>query len=252
LKRALRVPDNEAATLSRNDKVRDMCKGQRCFVIGNGPSLNNQDLSLLADETTIVMNHFNKNPILKRWQPTFYCAADPEEYLRGFISRGMLKGIEAQEYFFNINTRQMLSELHILDPKRVYYLMITTGIAFLDWPVDDYPLDLTASLPAMPTTAHMAILVAIFLGCTPIYLIGLDHDYLAHRSVDRHFYPVPEGEMNLLDRTYKMVMKDCIYMWNGYEVLKTVAERRGQQIFNATKGGFLDVFPRVSYESLVK
>src|SRR6185295_12690269 len=38
--------------LKRNEIFRDRHKGKRCFVIGNGPSLKNQDLSLLADEIT--------------------------------------------------------------------------------------------------------------------------------------------------------------------------------------------------------
>ena len=44
--------------LPRNAAFRDCHKGQRCFVIGNGPSLKQQDLAPLAQEITLVTNNF--------------------------------------------------------------------------------------------------------------------------------------------------------------------------------------------------
>ena len=45
-------------------RYKDIHKGERCFIIGNGPSLNKMDLSLLKDEITFGMNRiyllFNK------------------------------------------------------------------------------------------------------------------------------------------------------------------------------------------------
>ena len=52
----------ERALLARNSVFRNRHKGQRCFVIGNGPSLKTQDLSLLAREITFVMSGFWKHP----------------------------------------------------------------------------------------------------------------------------------------------------------------------------------------------
>src|SRR5436190_17810789 len=54
--------------LSRRDLVRRLAPNvklankhrneRRCFVVGNGPSLNTQNLTLLANEFTIVANSF--------------------------------------------------------------------------------------------------------------------------------------------------------------------------------------------------
>jgi len=63
--------------LNRNSVFIDKYKGKRCFVIGNGPSLNKVDLSKLNGEIIIVMNFFYLNSVLEKWQPTFYCVADP-------------------------------------------------------------------------------------------------------------------------------------------------------------------------------
>jgi len=48
----------------------------RCFVIGNGPSLNQTDLSLLAGETTFAVNGFFLKSGELGWKPTFYVVED--------------------------------------------------------------------------------------------------------------------------------------------------------------------------------
>lgn len=38
--------------------MKDIYKRKRAFILGNGPSINQQDLTLLRDETTFVANWF--------------------------------------------------------------------------------------------------------------------------------------------------------------------------------------------------
>ena len=55
------------------EKYKDCHKGQRVFLIANGPSLADTNLNLLKDEVTIAMNRisliYDKNP---DWRPTYY------------------------------------------------------------------------------------------------------------------------------------------------------------------------------------
>src|SRR5690349_18838408 len=48
--------------LKRNEVFRNLHKGRRCFIIGNGPSIKDQDLSPLANEITLVTNSFHVHP----------------------------------------------------------------------------------------------------------------------------------------------------------------------------------------------
>ena len=50
----------------------------RCFILGNGPSLNEQDLSLLRNEHCFVTNRFVLHNNFEVVDPNFYCMADPE------------------------------------------------------------------------------------------------------------------------------------------------------------------------------
>ena len=54
------------------EAYKDKHKGQRCFIIGNGPSLSENDLDLIADDHAIAMNCI---PLLYGptvWRPSYY------------------------------------------------------------------------------------------------------------------------------------------------------------------------------------
>jgi hypothetical protein len=225
-----------------------MYSGRRCFVIGNGPSVNKQDLTALADEVTIAMNWFNKHPIIERWKPTFFCMAEPPgptlevEWLPLMLDR-----VEAQAYFFRLDVKEIFDNHRFIDPERVYYLK-TDGAPPYGWPASRQSVDLSRTIPGCPTTAHMAIIIALYLGCSPIYLIGLDHDWLAQPIVATHFY---DSDANLSMFSYKQLMEIMLRVWTTHEWIKDVASKQGVVIYNATDGGFLDVFERADYESVV-
>ena len=245
---SLRPSVHESTILSRNAKFRNMYAGRRCFVIGNGPSLNKQDLAPLGNEITIVMNAFNRHPIIKKWQPTFLCMADPPETLPPEELALELKNIAAQAHFFRIEHKEIFDKHRFIDPEKVYYLK-TNGLPRSDWPASRHGIDLTRTIPGCQSTAHMAIMIALFLGCSPIYLIGLDHDWLAQPIVATHFY---EGGPDFSRYSYKQMMEIMLNVWTIHEWIKDVASKQGVVIYNATDGGFLDVFERADYKSIIK
>ena len=61
----------EKTILAENIKFKAIHKGQRAFVIVNGPSLKYQDLSFLKNEITFTASSFWKHPIVNEWQPTY-------------------------------------------------------------------------------------------------------------------------------------------------------------------------------------
>jgi hypothetical protein len=47
-------------------------------------------------------------------------------------------------------------------------------------------------------------------------------------------------------------MESMLELWREYRHVREFALARGCRIYNATRGGFLDVFPRVTYEKLLE
>lgn len=243
--------------IGRNLALRGRHRNQRCFVIANGPSLAGHDISLLKDEITLAMNSFWRNPAVSLCQPTYYCFADwiffleephNDEFFRDLNSRITRSLFLVPEWIRGRNLRRRW-----LPDDRTYYL-----------PIDDRitgrihtPIDLAWPRPQpIINTALVPIIAALYMECDPIYLIGFDHDWLSHRGKMTHFHsgaslgnhPAVQQRMHLSDWPYRDLLDSALGLWEDYAKLRRMAETRGTRILNATRGGFLDVFKRISYE----
>lgn len=246
------------ALIRPNLELRNRYRGRRCFVIGNGPSLARQDLAPLGDEVTIVMNAFHRHPIVKTgWRPTVHCMADPATAYDQEVGLEFLRestSVSAEIHLFPTGVRNVIEEHGLLPGERVRYVDFSRDISV--YSPRRLP-SLTEPLPYMSNTAHLSIAVAMYLGCSPIYLLGLDHDWLAHRGIDRHFYAHQGAEAqkgglwDLRRFSYLQMMEFTIAVYRDYMWLKQIAEHNGIEIYNATGGGFLDVFDLANYAELV-
>ena len=58
------------------EEFRDRYSGERCFIIGNGPSINQQDLSLMKDDFAIGVNGIFLAADVMGFAPSFYVVED--------------------------------------------------------------------------------------------------------------------------------------------------------------------------------
>lgn len=241
------------ALLNRNEKFRNCHKGERCFVIGNGPSLKQQDLAPLANEITFVANYFHLHPIISEsWQPKYYCLSDPAyfdgrepvESIRDIVAK-----VPSAPFFVPTYARDFLTTTKALPEERTYYAGMCGG---LEDDFDDVP-DFTTVIPAVQTVVQLSIMAAMFMGCTRIYLMGLDHDWLTQCGVTNNFYSkdAVKYQPPASDWNYKSLMMAMTTIWRVYEMHQRIAAKHGIKIVNVTHGGFLDVFERAGYEDLI-
>ena len=122
------------------------------------------------------------------------------------------------------------------------------------------PCDLAAPLPHLQGVLLLSLLAALYTGCRPIYILGADHDWLASPSVRfAHFYPgvsiEDHARCEVIERgnadDYLTTAECLVRLYRGYARIRDVAAGRGVPIYNATAGGFLDVFPRVAFADVV-
>lgn len=253
----------QRALVARNVRFRDLHLGRHAFVIANGPSLGSQDISLLRNEITFVVNAFFKHEIVKEWQPTYYCLADPDLF-DGSKQTGVF--FDALEHRCPSST--MFVPLAASDRIERYGSLAGMDVNFvafggyLQHGMRGLP-DLTKVVPGVMGVTQMAIMTAMFMGCSPIYLLGFDHDYLFRRAAliegdeDRtpHFYEgeAVAGRPNVwATLSTERLLGDELTLYEGYRVIQRVAESNGIEIINATRGGFLDVFERRDYEEIVR
>lgn len=242
--------------IKRNRIFRDRHKEQRCFVIGNGPSLRKQDLSPLRNEITLVSNSFYLHPIIdEAWQPTYYFLSDPIYFsdTANLIEYDKLLGkIRLAAFFVPHFARDFLIKNEVLPSERTYFVASWGGPQEETWRAKP---DLTSVMPGMQTVVQLAIMAAMYMGCSEIYLLGMDHDWLSHGGDHINFYSKasadeqPQG--NIQGWRYKSMMESVLVMWQIYEELEEMARAEGIKIVNASAGGFLDVFERGHYESII-
>lgn len=241
--------------LKRNEIFRNCHQGRRCFVIGNGPSLKEQDLTPLANEITFVANYFHLHPIISEaWQPKYCCLTDPVffdgtepiESIRDIVAK-----IPEASFFVPHYARDFLTKTKALPEDRTYYVGLCGGREE-EW---EELFDFTSVTPGVQTVVQLAIMAAMFMGCSTIYLMGLDHNWLSHGGLPTSFYSEAEAtnqpQGNLGHWDYKSLMEAVTTIWRVYEMHQRIARAHGIKIVNVTHGGFLDVFERARYEDII-
>jgi hypothetical protein len=242
------------SVLQRNAAFADKHKASPAFVIVNGPSLANQDIMCLKDQITFVASGFWKHEAVLSWQPTYYSLSDANFFndnppTQSFY-QSLNKRIHSSTFFVPLYRGfDAVRNYGFLPAHRTYYIASVGANGSSN--------DLTKVVQGFGSVSAFALSQAIYMGCSPIYLLGFDHDYLANRGVDRHFYTGGTiaghklADVPLAERIpYDDEMRANLGLWSNYRALKAIADKKGVQIFNCTRGGYLDVFPRLDYESL--
>lgn len=210
----------------------------------------------MASEITFVMNAFWKHPVIDEWQPTYYVLSDPIFFDRSEAAKDFFCNLRARirktTFMVPLHFKTVVDEEGLLPQASTCYFAVE-GRLLGENSRDN--LDLTRRLPYTGLIAHLAIMAAIYMGCSPIYLMGQDCDWLSQNAKeDYHFYHGPTLNDHPLSmeplRPYDLELEDLLGIWGTYRKLDSIAKRRGIEILNATDRGVLDVFERVSYQSL--
>lgn len=251
------LPAKSGALLARNEIFRNCHHGERCFIIGNGPSLETQVLSSLAHELTFVVNDFWRHPIVEQWQPSYCFFADPvlfdgSEPRQRYFNH-VASCIHSTTFFVPLYAKNTIRKMALLPLSQTYYVSFVGKLKNGLWGRPDF----ARIVPGVTSVSQFAIMAAMYMGCSPIYLLGMDHDWLAHQGRYGHFYEEgkttenhPKADSDLSPVSYKSDLEGVLGLWRGYEFLLKVASSEGIRIVNATNGGYLDVFPREEYKSL--
>lgn len=227
-------------------KLKGIHVGKRCFIIGNGPSLTAGDLSRLQKnkEITFAFNRIYHIFDKTEWRPTYYISQD-EKMLAGCRNevekiQADIKFIPAEmEWYYDIQISN-IQPFHILIKNK-----------------NDYPEfseDISKYIVNSKTVVYTAIQIAVYMGIKEIYLIGIDHHF--HTSMNA------KGEI-VVDSTAKDYFcenynddKEQLYIPNTdlstltFIAAKEYASLHGIRIYNATRGGKLEVFPRVDFDQI--
>lgn len=212
-------------------------KGERVFIVATGPSLQMSDLDILYkyQEKTISMNFIFHAFEKTKWKPDYYVASD------GNMIREFEKIEELRKNFIGIHKFMSDNYLNFWknDLDETYHcfrqIQDSEQVRFSE--------DFSEKVFSGYTVTYACIQLAVYMGFKEIYLLGCDYSFSKDfHSKNDHFY----------EQTAKHYIFDYEFVGKAYIAAKEYASKSNINIYNATRGGKLEIFDRVDFDSLLK
>ena len=233
----------EQVIQNSGEKIREFKnkhQGQRCVIIGNGPSLNKMDLSFLKNEICFGMNKIYLG--FEKWNflPKYYVAVNSlvleqnakqiqEIPCTKFISNRGIPYIEPQEDIVFVRTYPYQGKNFSTNPAE--------------------------GLQEGNTVTYVAMQLAYYMGFETVILIGVDHSFVAkgqpHEEVTsqgedlNHFHP------DYFSKGVKWHLPDLLGSEKFYKIAYAHFWINNRQIIDATVNGNCTIFPKENYKNLL-
>ncbi len=242
----LRAPLLEPDNRRRLDDLRGAHAGRPAVIVGNGPSLRLEDLDAIH-RSGMVSFAFNKIYLAydrTPFRPTYYLV---EDFLVAENNAAAINALRGTPKLFP----DILLRWVEADVDTILYGMTFRGPEFGPPGFSDDPLDFQWGA----TAVYSALQWAGYMGCDPVYLVGVDFSFNLSADPDQQVHVAGAAERNHFLPEYRNPGE----RWNkpmlafnrdAFTLARTHAVRRGWRIFNATRGGALEAFPRVGFEAV--
>lgn len=211
---------------------------KRCFIIATGPSLTLSDINALSlsDEDTFGVNSICKLFNKTEWRPTFYCISDKVVYntLKDDLDKWNPGNVFYSKKEFDCNLENSIPVLCRAAYPLYPNSRIKSGKIMFSG-------DATKCVYTCATVVYFALQIAVTMGYKQIYLLGTDCNYTGKQQYS-------------ILTAYNMKTKSNagLAMFKPYEEAKRYAEEHDIQILNASRGGMLEVFPRVNLKDVLQ
>lgn len=224
-------------------------KNERCFIIGNGPSLKVEDLELLKDEVTFGCNRiyeiFNKT----QWRPTYYMCMDAMVYSTG-VKQNIDKMTNTKKFMRNTLKKHGVK----IDKNTYFFIMYYRVITRLEkFKKKNISNDVSKYFSMNFSITQTMIEFALYMGFKEIYLLGIDHNFpvikdkngnVISNNIEGHFDGAGSKDASL-DMCFYDSSTSC------YEAYDKYAKKKNVKIYNASRFTKLNAFEKVNLDSVI-
>ena len=232
-------------------KYKNFYEGQRCFIIGNGPSLTIRDLETLKahSEISIASNSIYNLFGATDWRPNIYTVHDFQEIKK---TRDKISAVDTE-----------LKIVAMSASGRIYDIDGAVLIRLID-PTNDavrFSDDISKCVYDGGTVTYISIQCAVYLGFKEIILLGVDHSFAREQTRDgkitvnnaitNHFRNYQTNDFwGNGQNDEEAVVFPLDFATDAFIAAKHYADEHGITILNATRGGKLEVFRRIDFDTL--
>jgi len=222
------------------ETFRNIHSGEDCFIIGNGPSLNKMDLTLLNDYHTFGLN---KIYLIFKRQPL---------KLSYHVAVNSLVIEQSKDYFNTSDCPTFLAQ----EAKWKNKIRSKNTFAICDLLYEDlFYKDITKGITPGYTVTYVAMQIAYFMGFKRVFLVGVDHNF-AQTGQANEKQRLNGDDQNHFDPNYfkgqDWHLADLEKSEIFYSIAKYIYEKNDRSIYDATIDGKLDIFQKINYEEALK
>lgn len=232
-------------SIERLAELKDRYKGERAFIIGNGPSLKNTDLSKLKDEYSFGMNRIYLMFEELGFSTTFLSVVNDLVIEQ---TAADLAALDMPKFLTWRSRKHFSADAFKGDPEKMPTFLYST------YDAPSFSRDVRGRLWEGATVTYVTIQLAFHMGFEQMILIGVDHNYQAsgkpNTTVTSQGDDPNHFSANYFGKGFRWQLPDLETSEIGYRMARTEIERSGRSIVDATVGGKLRIFDRVDYNSL--
>ncbi len=244
----------------KNIELKNIHTDKRCFILGTGPSIKDQDLTLLKDEIVIGISGLFNHKDIDIIQPNYYVLAPVFEYhLKFNKAETYINWLKAMDntlsddviMIIHIGDQQYIEEHKIFVNKKIYW------DKYIPWDGENIrEMDLS-KMPNINSVSETALSIALYLGCQKIYILGYDHNwfeglhlYFDTEKYNKYFEITGKASVEKFGFDSEFQMTRHAKIFNKYKKLYTL--KKNIYNANANENSYVDTFPKVKYEDLFK
>ena len=254
--------------LINNIKLKNIHKGEKCFILGSGPSINDEDLKPLKNEIVFALNNFYVHPdfneIVSGNSEKYFMTApihppQTEKEWKDWLcdmednmpeNSTMIFGLNRND----INIKYICDQYNLFNNNKIYWYFSGKIVnEYYNYSPQD--VNITKMIWIADTVSIYTLIIAIYMGFSEIYMLGMDHNYICNKKNKKRFYQDGIHQLNEDQRLLKgssevkHSSKALYNIFSQYEMLKKNTSKR---IYNISENSLLDVYDYAKMSDVIK
>ena len=253
--------------VKNNVELKDKHKGGRCFLLGSGPSIKDENLKPLKNEIVFALNNFYVHDDFPE-----IMSGDVEKYYMTAPLHPPQTETEWKEWFSDmennmpnnvnlifgisnqINTAKMiLDHNNLFEHHHKYWFYGGININdYYNYKLRD--IDITRMIWIADTVSIYSLIFAIYMGFSEIYLLGMDNNYICNNESNYRFYKNGIHQNNESERITKgssRTKKESLGIYKVFSQYELLLKYSNTKIYNISNNSLLDVFKFVTFNDVI-